>query len=1006
MSDSFYSRLRNPTAVQTGTSCTISAGQFAKIDSTAGAYTATLVSAPADKTAAGVKLVASATPVNAVTVTCGGTDRFNLPGGPTTVPLKLLNQGVQLQYSSAAGVWDVHGDDLPLGGLDSRYATGQGQFPVMSFGADATGASDSTSAIAAAQAAAVAAGGGYVVFGPGTFKMGLVTIAGVTSGASFTVPPLVHFRFAGVGVTVLTPLAANQKLFAVQSGKYAAGVRFEGGFTVKAHTSGSTGPAIDLTSARQWVIESPSYLASGSGTYAQVIGLGTNTYACRITNPVCESQALGACFIGSIDNTAVVANSNMIENPLFEGNTAPHMIDAAGTVQLTITGGIIESNNTTSAIRLGWMTTVRNCYFEQGSATGISFSMNAAGVDNPSLGYDPGACWLENNIHANNPDTLTIPAGVHPDTTLIYTPAFGSAFNITDNTGTLITIGSGGIVTPAPTTLLNNASGGTNGTTVTTGNSGGASGNAFSSVVTGSGLTFDNTETVAPSALAYKLVASASLPSLTWNIPATMSGAATTSARAYVYIPGSAFNCSVISSSGLGYALRVGSGNWTLTATGAANQVGPAVSANTWYRAELQFAPGNGTCTARIYSLSGTLLSTLSASGGTTNTNSTVNFGPLNSATGTMWLAALGMSNGGWLGPVVPTDQVAADIQPLGTQAAGALGVPADAGHVHQMPTLDQVAAPAASVAMNSQKLTGLANGTAGSDAAAFGQIAAGLNYGGIFGDGSDGSATLDGTATMAWASRSGSVYTMTRDAYLTSLAISSGVTLVMAATATYRLFCAGTVANAGTISANGASASGTTQGAGLGSDSLAGSGAGGTPTTGAGGAGATAPGALIGAGVASSGGAGSGGAGGGRGGVNSNSVSPLRMTAVLGTGTVSALGALKQLGGASGGGAGGGDGTNKGGGGGAGGGVIGIAAHAVVNTGTISAAGGAGGTPPAGNCGGGGGGGGGLIWVATLAAWTAGTTAVAGGAAGTAAGSGSNGIAGGSGNVLNVIVQ
>jgi hypothetical protein len=39
------------------------------------------------------------------------------------------------------------------------------------------------------------------------------------------------------------------------------------------------------------------------------------------------------------------------------------------------------------------------------------------------------------------------------------------------------------------------------------------------------------------------------------------------------------------------------------------------------------------------------------------------------------------------------------------------------------MPRLDQVSAPAASVGLNSQKITGLANGTASTDAAAFGQL-------------------------------------------------------------------------------------------------------------------------------------------------------------------------------------------------------------------------------------------------------------------------------------------
>lgn len=72
-------------------------------------------------------------------------------------------------------------------------------------------------------------------------------------------------------------------------------------------------------------------------------------------------------------------------------------------------------------------------------------------------------------------------------------------------------------------------------------------------------------------------------------------------------------------------------------------------------------------------------------------------------------------------------DSTATDIQPLGTRAAGAVGMAADAGHIHAMPTLDQVGAPAANVALNAKKITGLANGTVSTDAAAFGQIPAAL---------------------------------------------------------------------------------------------------------------------------------------------------------------------------------------------------------------------------------------------------------------------------------------
>jgi hypothetical protein len=201
VSDSFYSRLRNPTSVQTGTSCSVAAGQFVKIDSTAGAYTATLVSAPADKTAAGVKLVASAATVNAVTVTCGGTDKFNLPGGSATVTLKLLNQGVQLQYNSSAGVWDVHGDDLPLGGLTAKPSATESTY----FVSAASYASDSNDGLTVYTAKATIAGAltalgsspGLIQVGAGAFTISAADGSGngVTLGSSLQ-------RIRGMGADI------------------------------------------------------------------------------------------------------------------------------------------------------------------------------------------------------------------------------------------------------------------------------------------------------------------------------------------------------------------------------------------------------------------------------------------------------------------------------------------------------------------------------------------------------------------------------------------------------------------------------------------------------------------------------------------------------------------------------------------------------------------------------------------------------------------------------------
>jgi len=103
-------------------------------------------------------------------------------------------------------------------------------------------------------------------------------------------------------------------------------------------------------------------------------------------------------------------------------------------------------------------------------------------------------------------------------------------------------------------------------------------------------------------------------------------------------------------------------------------------------------------------------------------------------------LTATSTSATAWQTPAagVTLDSTATDIQPLGTQAAGNSGLAADAKHVHAMPRLDQIANPTASVALNSQKITGLANGSAATDAAAYGQIPIAGTTSGTYAAGND----------------------------------------------------------------------------------------------------------------------------------------------------------------------------------------------------------------------------------------------------------------------------
>ena len=109
-------------------------------------------------------------------------------GGNVSLSMPLAYQGAAFQYNAALGVWFVTTDDLPLGQLDTRYsadstasdiqplgiaaagATGKladaghvhpaKRFDVTSYGADKTGATDSTAAF---QAAINAATGGTAV---------------------------------------------------------------------------------------------------------------------------------------------------------------------------------------------------------------------------------------------------------------------------------------------------------------------------------------------------------------------------------------------------------------------------------------------------------------------------------------------------------------------------------------------------------------------------------------------------------------------------------------------------------------------------------------------------------------------------------------------------------------------------------------------------------------------------------------------------------------------------
>lgn len=70
-----------------------------------------------------------------------------------------------------------------------------------------------------------------------------------------------------------------------------------------------------------------------------------------------------------------------------------------------------------------------------------------------------------------------------------------------------------------------------------------------------------------------------------------------------------------------------------------------------------------------------------------------------------------------------------------------------------------------------------------------------------FLGDGSDGDVGFDGTATYSFASKSGSVYTLTADVFASIFSVDLGITIN---TAGFKIFCTGIFTNAGTIQCNG----------------------------------------------------------------------------------------------------------------------------------------------------------------------------------------------------------
>jgi hypothetical protein len=128
-----------------------------------------------------------------------------------------------------------------------------------------------------------------------------------------------------------------------------------------------------------------------------------------------------------------------------------------------------------------------------------------------------------------------------------------------------------------------------------------------------------------------------------------------------------------------------------------------------------------------------------------------------------------------------------------GTLPSPTLSGTANVESIIRANTLNQLGTPTANLDIGSNRLINVASGINATDAANVGQLG-----GGVYGDGSDGAGTLDGTTTVVgMVPAGGALYFASRDLYFTNLTINSGITIGMLG---FRLFVSGTLTGPGSI--------------------------------------------------------------------------------------------------------------------------------------------------------------------------------------------------------------
>lgn len=291
---------------------------------------------------------------------------------------------------------------------------------VKDYGATGNGSSNDTSAVQSA-ITALPSTGGTVYFPAGTYLVDNITLPAF--------PKVVNLVGAGRRATTLQPFTSNTKIISAVATQEAGTI---GGFTIKAHASGSTTTAIDTLHMRHVRLYDLEYVNNGSGNFASVIHFSANGGACY-------GNVVDGFFINAItapaevfsftnDGTALTSANNIhLRNIwIYACSGTFTAINATRSTQVDLQQFLIEANPNCTAIAAGQLMSIRDGWLEANLAH-VTFSSGG--------GVTPNRVLIE-NLYGDG--TITVPNTVAD--TFIINPG---NIAITDNgTRTLLLNGS------------------------------------------------------------------------------------------------------------------------------------------------------------------------------------------------------------------------------------------------------------------------------------------------------------------------------------------------------------------------------------------------------------------------------------------------------------------------------------------------------------------------------------------------------------------------------------